>query len=87
MDIGNGDMPTDAQGDVTLPDRILLNKAQNIVDEIFGCDINTEDVETLSKTAILCPTNQETLAMNDAVLSRIRGTKQKNLMHKVSQKR
>lgn len=73
LDIGNGEAEVDANGDVEIPDQILLKKTDNIVDQVFGTDIDPNNTEALSKTAILCATNKETLTINDAVLSRIRG--------------
>lgn len=73
LEIGDGKHPTDCNGNITLPEQICLSKTDDLVTEIFGKTINPGNAEELSKSAILCPTNAESLMINDKVLDRLGG--------------
>jgi len=45
----------------------------NLVDEIFGQHISTEDISTLCIRRIFCPKNEHSLLVNEEVLQRLPG--------------
>ena len=73
LDIGNGVAPSDEFGNITLPPEICLPKSADLITEIFGKNIDPTNVDNLAKSSILCPTNEETLIINEKVLERLPG--------------
>jgi PIF1-like helicase/Helitron helicase-like domain at N-terminus/Helicase len=73
MKIGNGDLPhhNDLGTDlIEIPPDIVCENG--IIDEIFG-DIDDTNVEEISKRAILCPKNEDTLILNEMILEKLPG--------------
>src|SRR5277367_7163336 len=53
LDIGNGTIETDDNERISLPAEILSNG--NLVEEVFGPCLASNDFEAMKKRAILCP--------------------------------
>ena len=71
LQLGNGEL-SDINDEVELPESCLINS--NLIDEIFGEEIDTQNAEELASRVILCPTNDDTLKINDEALKRIAGS-------------
>ena len=56
---------------IQIPDHMIAQK--NIEDEIFGEKIVIEQIESLSSSVILCPTNEDTFEMNTKVMNKLEG--------------
>lgn len=72
LDIGNGRSRVyDGQYMVRLPDRVVCRN--NIVDQVFGeGPLNLMDQDRLNNV-ILCPTNRDSLEINELILERLEG--------------
>uniref|UniRef100_A0A914WKK2 ATP-dependent DNA helicase n=1 Tax=Plectus sambesii TaxID=2011161 RepID=A0A914WKK2_9BILA len=68
--LGNGDLPS-IDGEIELPTSCLTNK--DLTDEIFGQEINTDNIDEVASKVILCPKNEDTLQINNEALQRIPG--------------
>ena len=72
MRVGDGVEPTiDGQSLIRIPDRILVN--DNIVDRVFGEGLITTEFLRTTNLAILCPTNKDSLEINEVVLNKVEG--------------
>ena len=71
LKLGEGKLPSELGEDVIKiePEFITEN---NIIEEIFGTEIDIADVDTLANRAILCPKNEDALEMNEKVLELIK---------------
>jgi len=71
---GNGEL-NDKKDDVDLsnvkPESPLVTGS--LTDDIFGDRIDTSDCNRLAEKVILCPLNEDTLKINDAIMQRIDG--------------
>ncbi|VDP55286.1 unnamed protein product [Heligmosomoides polygyrus] len=68
--IGNGEIPTDENGDIQVPERFLCDGC--IEDAVFG-DVFSRQSTELSELAILTPRNVDALRINEYVLDRLSG--------------
>jgi len=77
--LGNGDIEVhnDLGEDVIEIDQDMIidghEDGRNLIDEIFGEVINENNFQDISKRAILCPKNEDTLKLNDEILKRLQG--------------
>ena len=72
MNLGDGLLPAiDQDCLVRLPDQILCQG--NIIDSVFGYGDISLDYLNQRNVAILCPTNKDSLAINDLILNRLVG--------------
>lgn len=72
IELGNGRLPADDNNEIELPSECISNG--NLAEEIFGKYISLADVHNLCDKAILCPTNEDALMMNEQVLHRLPDT-------------
>ena len=77
LKLGNGEL-NDKNDDVDLtnfkPETPLVTGS--LTDVIFGDRIDTSDCDRLADNVILCPLNEDTLKINDAIVQRIDGREQ-----------
>lgn len=78
MEIGNGQSRIyDGEYMVRLPDRVVCRN--NIVNQVFGDGpLQLADQDSLN-IAILCPTNRDSLEINELILERLEGENQQYL--------
>lgn len=70
LQVGNGDVPTDENGDMEVPAALLCE--EDIADAVFG-DVFSGLSSDLAELAILTPRNVDALRINDYVLDRLSG--------------
>ena len=80
LKLGNGNIPAveNEEDDIQIPQEFLLQSAGSrhpIVDFIFGPSINATDFNMYCNKAILSPLNEDSLKINEEILSRIEGEK------------
>ena len=72
MDVGNGVVPTiDHHALIRLPEQVLCEN--NLIDDIYGTEMLTVQQLSTLNVAILCPTNKDSLEINDIILGRLEG--------------
>lgn len=71
LKVGDGGLQQDEEADIILPKQIL--SGGNLVEEVFGECIRSENYELLANRVILCPTNDYCKTVNDEVLPLIPG--------------
>ncbi len=70
LEIGEGKR-NDAEDNVVIPDKYLFEG--NLIEEIFGNQIDNQNIKQMANRAILVPTNKEADEINEQVLSLIDG--------------
>uniref|UniRef100_A0A914V1X4 ATP-dependent DNA helicase n=1 Tax=Plectus sambesii TaxID=2011161 RepID=A0A914V1X4_9BILA len=68
--LGNGDLPS-IDDEIDLPASCLTDS--DLIDEVFGQEINTDNIDEVASKVILCPKNEDTLQINNKALQRIPG--------------
>ena len=72
MEIGDGRSHIyDGQNLIRLPDRVVCR--DNLIDDVFGHGMINLNEENRLNNAILCPTNKDSLEINEVILERIEG--------------
>lgn len=72
MEIGDGRSQIyDGQNLIRLPDRVVCR--DNLIDDVFGRGMINLNEENRLNNAILCPTNKDSLEINEVILERIEG--------------
>ncbi len=69
--LGNGQLPS-IDDEIEIPKECLTN--EDLVDVIFGKEIDITEVDELASKVILCPTNADALEVNHRAIERIPGT-------------
>jgi ATP-dependent exoDNAse (exonuclease V) alpha subunit len=71
LQLGNGELPEDENGQIQLPDEIISNG--DLIEDVFG-DIKTlQDMDDVVDRAILTPKNFDSLTINNEILRRLPG--------------
>ena len=72
LSIGNGTAPViDQDSLIRLDDRVVVR--ENIIDEVFGAGSLTMQNLRNTNKAILCPTNKDSLEINEVINNRLEG--------------
>uniref|UniRef100_A0A914EHK9 ATP-dependent DNA helicase n=1 Tax=Acrobeloides nanus TaxID=290746 RepID=A0A914EHK9_9BILA len=71
LKFGNDTLETDDYDRITLPVKILANG--NLVEEVFGPCLASNDFEAMKKRAILCPFNSDAAKHNENVIAKLSG--------------
>jgi hypothetical protein len=64
--LGNGLLPTDENEYIEIPKKCIVKT--NLIDEIFGKQIESGNFEEMCKRVILTPTNEKVLDINNKIL-------------------
>jgi hypothetical protein len=74
LDLGNGTLETDQDGRFVVPDFIHQSKSEReLIEFVYGKDIEKLSDTELSERAILCPLNEDVREVNNIVLEMLTG--------------
>ena len=80
LKLGNGNIlpakNAEEEEEISIPDELLLQNSDSenpMIDFIFGSSMSATDYRHYCSKAILCPLNEDSLKINEEILSRIEG--------------